>query len=68
MVTFQMFTYTVVIALQSLLDELYCRMTAPNKSLNSQVIACIRLAKVQKLSFKGHADNNRVCRRSMVGP
>ena len=32
------------------------------------MIACIRCAKVPKVSFNGHADNKRVCRWSMAGP
>ena len=52
----------------SLLDMLYCRVTALDKQLNSQVTACIRWAKVPKLCFKGHAGNKRVLRRSMAGP
>ena len=51
-------------ALQSLLDVLYCRVTDLDNLLNSQVIACIRWAKVPKFSFKGYAENNmKVCRR-----
>ena len=53
-------------ALKSLLDVLYCRATVLDKELNSQAIACIRWAKVPKLSFKGYADNNRVHRRSVT--
>ena len=40
-------------ALKCWLDVLYCRVTALDKSLNSQVIACIRWAQVPQLSFKG---------------
>ena len=53
----------LVPALKSLLAVLYCRVTALDKYLNSQVIACISWAKVPKLSFKGYADNRRVRRR-----
>ena len=55
----------LVTALKSLLDVLYCRVTALDKQLNSRVIACIKLAKVPKLSFNGHAKNKMVRRRSM---
>ena len=51
----------LVTALKSLLDMLCCRVTALDKYLNSQVIACIRWAKVPKLSL--YADNKRVRRR-----
>ena len=63
------FTYTVwpVIALKSLLVVLYCRKTALDKYLNSQLISCIRWAKAPNVTFKGHADNKRVRRRSMGG-
>ena len=37
-----------------------CRTVECDKQLNSRVIACIRLAKVPKLSFNGHVDNKRV--------
>ena len=42
-------------------------VTALDKYLNSQIIACIRRAEVPKLSFKGHVDNERVHQRSMTG-
>ena len=40
----------LVTALKSLLDVPYCRVTALDKQLNSQVIACVSRAKVPKLS------------------
>ena len=43
----------LVTALKSVLDELYCRVTALDKKLNPQVTACIRWAKVPMLNFKG---------------
>ena len=58
----------LVTALKSLLDVSYCRVTALDKQLNSRVIACIRLAKVPKLSFNGYTHNKRLRRRSMAGP
>ena len=47
-----------------LVNMLYCRVTALDK--NSQMIACIIWTKVPKFSFKGHANNKRVRRRSMA--
>ena len=62
----------LVIALKSLLDVMFYRVTALDScrvtelSLNSRVIACIRCAKVPKLSFDGHADNKRMCQWSLA--
>ena len=47
----ELYLECLVTALKSLLDVLYCRVTALDKQLNSWVIACIRLAKVPKLDF-----------------
>ena len=57
----------LVTALKSLIDVVYGRGTALVERLNSRVIACTICAKVPKLSFNGHAVNNRVRRWSMTG-
>ena len=42
----------LVTASKTLLDVLYCRVTALDKYLNSQVIACIRWARCPSLASK----------------
>ena len=57
----EVYSDCLLTALWSLLDVLYCRETALDNLLNSQVIECIRWAKVPILSFKGYADGYRGC-------
>ena len=56
----EVYLHCLVTALNILLEVPYCTVTALDKQLNSRVIACIKLAKVPKFSFNGHADNTRV--------
>ena len=46
------YLYGVVTALKSFLGVLYCRVTALDKYMTSQVVACIRWANVPKLTLK----------------